>query len=238
MTKFHINKHGVPAPCKAKPGNCPLGGDDQHFNTREEAQIAADQKNEAEFSILPSTVSNKVELKVDEDAWEAALGKGGYHIHDGMTLGVHSNYLADTEETQALFNALPEDLKQEEKDGNGFFMVSDHNAKEYIAINLLSGTDSYDREEINEYFDKEILPSMQKYYPNMTSLNKYGEVEIKDQEQMNDIVEFAHSKLQSESNLKINGTRVFVDSDSNVAEKYSGKLHNRNWVKEYHEFHK
>ena len=26
MAKFHINKHGVPAPCKAKPGNCPLGG--------------------------------------------------------------------------------------------------------------------------------------------------------------------------------------------------------------------
>lgn len=45
MSKFHINKHGVPAPCRAKPGNCPLGGDESHFDTQEEAQIHADKVN-------------------------------------------------------------------------------------------------------------------------------------------------------------------------------------------------
>lgn len=52
--KFHINKHGVPAPCKAKSGNCPLGNEEQHFNSEEEAQSYADEENEREHGLLPS----------------------------------------------------------------------------------------------------------------------------------------------------------------------------------------
>lgn len=53
MSRFHINKHGVPAPCKAKQGNYPLGGDDQHFPNQEMAQAHADQINAQEFGVLP-----------------------------------------------------------------------------------------------------------------------------------------------------------------------------------------
>lgn len=53
MSRFHINKHGVPAPCKAKQGNCPFGGDDQHFLSQEAAQAHADQINAQEFGVLP-----------------------------------------------------------------------------------------------------------------------------------------------------------------------------------------
>lgn len=59
MSKFHINKHGVPAPCKAKPGNCPLGGDETHFNSQEEAQVAIDKQNEAKYGHLPGIVSSE-----------------------------------------------------------------------------------------------------------------------------------------------------------------------------------
>lgn len=59
MAKFHINKHGVPAPCKAKPGNCPLGGDDTHFNSKEEAQLHADKLNEEKHGILPKVKTSK-----------------------------------------------------------------------------------------------------------------------------------------------------------------------------------
>lgn len=52
MSKFHINKHGVPAPCRAKPGNCPYGGDDRHFDTLEEAQKFADKENAEKYGIL------------------------------------------------------------------------------------------------------------------------------------------------------------------------------------------
>lgn len=54
MSKFHINKHGAPAPCKATKGNCPLGGSDTHFDTLGEAQAHADKVNEASHGLLPS----------------------------------------------------------------------------------------------------------------------------------------------------------------------------------------
>jgi hypothetical protein len=53
MSKFHINKNGVPAPCHAQQGNCPLGGADQHFSTKEEAQAFADKENKQAHSLLP-----------------------------------------------------------------------------------------------------------------------------------------------------------------------------------------
>lgn len=31
MSRFHVNKHGVPAPCKVKAGKCPLGDNVIHF---------------------------------------------------------------------------------------------------------------------------------------------------------------------------------------------------------------
>lgn len=52
MAKFHINKHGVPAPCRAKPGNCSLGGDENHYNTKEEAQAAVDKANEQKYGLV------------------------------------------------------------------------------------------------------------------------------------------------------------------------------------------
>lgn len=58
MTKFHINKQGVPAVCQAKEGNCPFGGSDKHFNNKEEAQDFADKVNEAKHSLLPDITSD------------------------------------------------------------------------------------------------------------------------------------------------------------------------------------
>lgn len=59
MTKFHINKHGIPAPCKAKAGNCPLGGNEQHFDSKEQAQASVDKKHKEEFGILANDEFNK-----------------------------------------------------------------------------------------------------------------------------------------------------------------------------------
>lgn len=49
--RFHINKHGVPAPCRAQKGNCPYGGDDNHFDTKEEAQARADELNAKRYGL-------------------------------------------------------------------------------------------------------------------------------------------------------------------------------------------
>ena len=74
MSRFHINKHGVPAPCRAKPGNCPLGGDDQHFKTKEEAQAYADNINEKEHSLLPE-VENNTYFNLDETEFKGLINK-------------------------------------------------------------------------------------------------------------------------------------------------------------------
>lgn len=53
MSKFHINGQGIPAPCRAKKGNCPFGGEETHFSSKQEAQEHADRMNEKQHSILP-----------------------------------------------------------------------------------------------------------------------------------------------------------------------------------------
>lgn len=63
MTKFHINKNGIPSPCRAKPGNCPLGGNENHFTTKEEAQTYVDELHKKEFDILPIKNNNVIKRK-------------------------------------------------------------------------------------------------------------------------------------------------------------------------------
>ena len=68
MSKFHINKHGVPALCKAKPGNCPLGGDETHFGSREEAQEAINKINEEKHGLLSEMrEKTKENMMVDDE---------------------------------------------------------------------------------------------------------------------------------------------------------------------------
>jgi len=62
LSKFHINKNGVPALCRAKNGNCPLG---KHYETEKEAQKIADKMHQERFGILGS---NLEEEKKNEDS--------------------------------------------------------------------------------------------------------------------------------------------------------------------------
>lgn len=45
MSKFHISKNGKPSICHAQSGNCPLGGESQHYETKEKAQQAIEREN-------------------------------------------------------------------------------------------------------------------------------------------------------------------------------------------------
>lgn len=45
MAKYHINAHGNPNPCSAQSGNCPFGGDEDHFRTPEEARNVYERRN-------------------------------------------------------------------------------------------------------------------------------------------------------------------------------------------------
>lgn len=61
MARYHINKHGLPAICRAKPGNCPIGDDNRHFSTPEEAQHHADTEAEREHGMLPGMSNEQME---------------------------------------------------------------------------------------------------------------------------------------------------------------------------------
>lgn len=64
MAKFHINSKGVPAPCKAKEGNCPFGGEDLHYDNVEDAQVGANNKNQKAHDFLPTLIQEKPEVKL------------------------------------------------------------------------------------------------------------------------------------------------------------------------------
>lgn len=51
MTKYHVKLDGTPGICRAKSGNCPLGGDNEHYLTEAAAQRAAQQEMEKEFGV-------------------------------------------------------------------------------------------------------------------------------------------------------------------------------------------
>lgn len=56
MAKFHINGKGDASQCRATKGQCPFGGDDNHYETREEAQTAFEM--EQSFDTLAKMTSS------------------------------------------------------------------------------------------------------------------------------------------------------------------------------------
>lgn len=92
MSKFHINKNGVPAPCKAKQGKCPLGDDDSHFDTQEEAQDFADKEHEKEFGLIPEESSDKT-YETDSGLKYSVLKENNFSGYDKTVADTHlSNY--------------------------------------------------------------------------------------------------------------------------------------------------
>lgn len=93
MARFHINKHGVPAPCRATKGNCPLGGEGEHFDTKEAAQEFADKQNEKESSLLPIS-GGQSEVVFNQDELDGINGSDVSVSYDGKdfsgeVIGVH-----------------------------------------------------------------------------------------------------------------------------------------------------
>ena len=81
MSKFHINKHGVPAVCKATKGNCPYGGSDTHFDTLGDAQAHADKVNEANHGLLPG-VGNTIRISPRDYETRVHITSRPYELTD------------------------------------------------------------------------------------------------------------------------------------------------------------
>lgn len=75
MVKFHINKHGVPAPCRAKAGNCPLGGSEQHYNSEKEAEDAINKIHEKKFGTIHMIEADGDKIDKSDGLSENAISK-------------------------------------------------------------------------------------------------------------------------------------------------------------------
>lgn len=95
--KFHINKHGVPAPCKAKAGNCPLGGEEQHFSNSQDAQDFANQQNEKQHGLLPS-----MKTEASRDDMNSRASEIFSEIRDIKFMGVTKGLAKLTKELKTL----------------------------------------------------------------------------------------------------------------------------------------
>lgn len=78
MSKFHINKHGIPSPCRAQKGNCPYGGEDNHFDTQEEAQEYANKLHAEEFGVLRGVDNNEHTQENTHSTGEICENCNGY----------------------------------------------------------------------------------------------------------------------------------------------------------------
>lgn len=52
MAKFHLNGNGDPGLCKASQGNCPFGGDEEHYTSPEAARSAFEGSQNVSLSPL------------------------------------------------------------------------------------------------------------------------------------------------------------------------------------------
>ena len=116
MAKFHINKHGVPAPCKAKKGNCPYGGEDSHYKSQEEAQIAIDQTNEEKYGITPEMKArSREELEKEGKHLAGLIDKRKNKVEEPEFVG--SKY----------FDAIDDIDNLYEIGGGGYITIQEHN---------------------------------------------------------------------------------------------------------------
>ena len=89
MSKYHISKNGKPGKCTAKK-NCPLGGENEHYSSFEEAQEAVNKKLAKENSILANDTVNSLEKTYTKD--------------DNGTI-THSYSIAKIDNNEAIINA-------------------------------------------------------------------------------------------------------------------------------------
>ena len=80
MAKYHIKKDGTPGICRARVKPCPLGGDEEHFYSREEAEKFADDMNEFVVKNIKKYDENVTEDDLQE-AYKVITGKKNIKLY-------------------------------------------------------------------------------------------------------------------------------------------------------------
>lgn len=134
MSKFHINIHGVPAPCKAIKGKCPLGGesgDEGHFDNPRDAQAYADKIHEEEHSFLPGAPNGSVPGKFKYNSSQLEEFKG-------------SNVSVEYDGKKFSGEVLSHHYDGDGSDGNGLIIQNEDGSVKHIKVSRITDMDSSD----------------------------------------------------------------------------------------------
>lgn len=261
MSKFHINKHGVPSPCRAQKGNCPYGGEDTHFNTIEEAQEYADNENERKYSLLPSSGGDggggnksrqapfgggdEFDDKDEAQKYADKMNEKMYGVNNE-----HGNYVVKIDD-QAFNGSFPETYDHDGYTVTGVQKVALH---EYAEADkneaLLELRDSLPDEILNDEDDYTLVPShnAEDYFRYQVVSADKMEGKSEDYQKMVETVKEYNPNLIRSYMGEDAIDREFEDKISKFAAKKAlseskliingqkiiiGKNDGRNWAKEY-----
>ena len=217
MSKFHINKHGVPAPCKATKGNCPLGGDEQHFDSQEAAQEYADKINADEHGYLPTigAVSHDIEISKEhaDDMFPDAYVNNGYFASGPHKWFIDEGVKDGDEASIALKKALPKEIFE---NNDIFTLVPEKNAESFYKNTIVT---PYSDDAPESHYENMVETVKAKAPNSISDENGWDEI---DEDLSDKIANFAAKKSLKESNITINGSKVIV-----------ADYKERNWAEEY-----
>lgn len=225
MTKYHINKKGIPAPCKATKGNCPLGGDESHFSSQEEAQAAVDSQNASDYGILPQVESNEETTKskpnekdfneVFPDSWRDS----GYLATGPIKEDFEENV---SEAHEKVYSSLPDKFHEEVKDVRQWRLVKEDNVEAHMREHVVSAGREEAVDSDSGYND--MVNTIKSHYGENSSKYIDEENNVIKPETEEKLAKFAAQKAKDESYVNINGKNVYVSTEKEL---------NRDWAKEY-----
>lgn len=252
MSKFHINKHGVPAPCKATKGNCPLGGEEQHFDSQEAAQEYADKINAEEHGVLPGISSNKsgtvthtADPKKFAELFPDVYDESGFTQSGAMLYEVQESIHVSREDVEEV---LPKEISDKvfNEKNEDIIMIKENDVAEHINRWALRGQPSdYEDDEFYQFRENETMPYLRENFPDeVVEFDSIvlGKGSAPSTELSEKISNFAKETLdkENENRVEINGQRIYFDNSLRNKEAtelgdYTQNMLLRNWPKEYKE---
>lgn len=222
MTKFHITKRGIPTECKVLAGVCPLGGEDSHFTTLEEAEEKSNELNKNKIlaynspykTIISKESFNTVFVDPYGDVENRVIGTD-LRIIEKIKDG---NYI-DTKEFSEVYNSLPQRVKKLKETKEFAILIKEKDLKEYF-------TNMFDLviNDNNRY--KDMIYTIEQEDSNLlgNEITQNGNRSISDINFLQDLINHSISLAKIEFNLIINEQYIFIETNEN---------YNKNWVEEY-----
>lgn len=130
MAKFHIGRKGKAAICSAKAGNCPFGGDDNHYSSREAANKAAEDKlaKQNAENVFQGVSKKNDEKDVKKEKKNVEKPNDIEEPKNMIGVGSKRYWSKDEEEMKKLSQELGQDIVNNIKFASNF--VSDNSSSE------------------------------------------------------------------------------------------------------------